>query len=161
MLGSGHDDALREAQAHAALTDAVTGLATRLRFELVYDYLFQAGDRGMPFTVMLVSAGVPEGAPTDQINSLGQAVEKTTRDSDLVCHVGGGRFAVLLFGTNLPGARLAADRIEIALSDIAPGTISFGMAAYTDDLESSRQLLDATDNALLKAEQAGGGVEFG
>lgn len=160
MLGSGHADALWEVKAHPALTDAETGLATRLRFELVFNYLFQAGSRGMPFTVMLVSAGMQEDAPSEDVKVLGQAVEKTTRNSDLVCHVGNGRYVVLLFGTNLSGARLAADRIELALAPLAPGAISFGLSAYTNELENPRQLLDATDRALVAAEAAGGGVQF-
>lgn len=161
MLGSGHADALWEVKAHPALTDAETGLATRLRFELVYSYLFQAGNRGTPFMVLLVSTGSTEDASNEEIKTLGQAVEKTTRNSDLVSHVGSGRYVVLLFGTNLSGGRIAADRIELTLAPMAPGPISFGLSAFSSDLENSQQLLDATDNALLEAEAAGGGIRFG
>jgi GGDEF domain-containing protein len=161
MLSSEHAEARDYARSHPALTDAQTGLANRLHFELVYDYLFEAGDRGMPFTVLLVSSGAEEGAPAEEIRKLGQSIEKTTRNSDLVSHVGSGRYVVLLLGTNLQGARIAADRIESALTEWTPAAISFGLAAYSSDMKSSQDLLEAADTALLTAEAAGGGVEFG
>jgi len=161
MLSSEHAEARDYARSHPALTDTQTGLANRLHFELVYDYLFEAGDRGMPFTVLLVSAGPEVGVQVEEIRKLGQSIEKTTRNSDLVSHVGSGRYVVLLLGTNLQGARIAADRIESALTGLAPGAISFGLAAYSSDMKRSQDLLEAADKALLAAEAAGGGVEFG
>lgn len=161
MLTSDHPEADEYARAHPALTDTQTGLANRLHFDLVYNYLFEAGNRGMPFTVMLVSAGADESTPSNVVRALGQAVEKTTRNSDLVSHVGGGRYVVLLLGTNLQGGRIAADRVEMALDGLAPGPVSFGLAAYAEHFKSSQELLQAADTALLTAEAAGGGVEFG
>lgn len=161
MLTSDHPEADAYARAHPALTDSQTGLANRLHFDLVYNYLFEAGNRGMPFTVMLVSAGADESTPSNVVRALGQAVEKTTRNSDLVSHVGSGRYVVLLLGTNLQGGRIAADRVEMALEGLAPGPVSFGLAAYAEHFKSSQELLQAADTALLTAEAAGGGVEFG
>jgi diguanylate cyclase (GGDEF)-like protein len=158
MNGSGRA-AAELARSHPALTDAQTGLANRLHFDLVYNYLFEAGDRGLPFTVMLVSAGAESG-PEEQIRRIGQSIESVSRRSDLVSHMGGGRFVVLLLGTNLQGGRIAADRIETALANLAPGAICFGLAAYADTFEDSQKLLRAADTALLAAEAAGGGVEF-
>lgn len=161
MLTSDHPEADEYARAHPALTDEQTGLANRLHFDLVYNYIFEAGNRGMPFTVMLVSAGCDENTSSNVIRTLGQAVQKTTRNSDLVSHVGSGRYVVLLLGTNIQGGRIAADRVEMALDGIAPGPVSFGLAAYAEHFESSQDLLQAADTALLAAEAAGGGVEFG
>src|SRR6056297_2611907 len=106
-----------EVLGHPALTDPRTGLANRLHFQLVYRYLFGAGDRGMAFTVMLLSIGDTDQLEEDPegLRMVAETVQRTTRTSDLVAHVGGNRFLVLLLGTNLPGARIAADRIEAAL----------------------------------------------
>lgn len=161
MLGSEHAHASDYARSHPALTDAQTGLANRLHFELVYNYLFEAGNRGMPFSVMLVSTGSEDGADAAHVRAVGQAIEETTRNSDLVSHVGSGRYVVLLLGTNLQGGRIAADRTEMALEGLAKGAVCFGLVAYSSDIKSSQDLLEAADNALLKAEAAGGGVEFG
>ena len=148
------------ARAHPALTDAQTGLANRLHFDLVYNYIFEAGDRGLPFTVMLVSAGADENTSAELIRKIGQAIERTTRASDLVSHMGGGRYVVLLLGTNLQGGRIAADRIEVGLTDVALGVASFGLAAYSVEIKDSQTLLRTADTALLAAEAGGGGVEF-
>ena len=161
MLSSEHAHASDYARSHPALTDTQTGLANRLHFELVYNYLFEAGNRGLPFSVMLVSTSSEDGAPAPDVRAVGQAIEETTRNSDLVSHVGSGRYVVLLLGTNLQGGRIAADRTEMALEGLATGAVSFGLAAYSSDMKSSQDLVEAADNALLKAEAAGGGVEFG
>lgn len=161
MLTSERPEAEGYARSHPALTDVQTGLANRLHFDLVYSYLFEAGDRGLPFTVMLVSADMDESTSPDHVRKVGQAIERTTRSSDLVSHVGNGRHVVLLLGTNLQGGRIAADRVEMALEGLAPGAISFGLAAFSEDFESAQDLLRAADTALLTAEAAGGGVEFG
>ena len=154
MVGTEH------ARSHPALTDEMTGLANRLHFDLVYNYLFSAGNRGLPFTVMLVSAGTDESTEPTDVRAIGQAIEGTTRGSDLVSHMGSGRYVVLLLGSNLQGGRIAADRMEVALASIAPGAICFGMAAYHDSYADAQALLRAADTALLAAEAAGGGVEF-
>lgn len=160
MLTSDESTPDRYARSHPALFDAQTGLANRLHFDLVYDYVFDAGDRGLPFTVMLVSAGADADTPARTIRELGEAVESTTRNSDLVSHVGGGRYVVLLLGTNLQGARIAADRVEAAVRGLAPGPACFGLTAFSEAFESAPDLLRAADAALLAAEAAGGGVEF-
>jgi len=160
MMGSDGVGAGDLARAHPALTDAQTGLANGLHFDLVYNYLFDAGDRGLPFTVMLVSAGANDDSPPEEIRRLGQCIHGVTRSSDLVSHMGRGRYVVLLLGTNAQGARIAADRVEAALSGAAPGAISFGVATYAREVADSQALLRSADTALLAAEAMGGGVEF-
>lgn len=160
MLGRKDAQGREHAIGHPAITDSQTGLANRLHFELVYSYLFAAGNRGLTFTVMLLSIGEPDSVPEGRLRSVGERIQKTTRDSDLVAHVGRGRYVVLLLGTNLSGARIAADRVEVALaSEEKP--ISVGLAIYSKDMQDQSQLLEMADKALLAAEAAGGGVEFG
>ena len=149
-----------EARSHPALVDAQTGLANQLQFDLVYNYLFLAGNRGLAFSVMLVSGGSGGSSTTAETQSLGRVIQATTRNSDLVSHMGNGRFAVLLLGTNLQGARIAADRIESALDDPARGDLCVGLAAYSDGIPEAQALLRSADTALLAAEAAGGGLEF-
>lgn len=160
MLGGKDAQGRGHAIGHPAITDSHTGLANGLHFELVYSYLFAAGNRGLTFTVMLLSVGGPDAIPEGRLRSVGEAIQKTTRDSDLVAHVGRGRYVVLLLGTNLSGARIAADRVEVALA-AEEGDVSVGMAVYSPDMRDSSELLEMADKALLAAEAAGGGVEFG
>lgn len=151
MLGREH------AIGHPALTDEDTGLANRLHFELVFSYLFNGADRGVPLTLMLLSTPTP----TDEIRrAVGAKLQATTRTSDLVAHLGEGRFIVILLGTNLSGGRIAADRVEMALDGVAVGPVSIGLAHYLPEMRESSQLLEAVDVALRRAEAAGGGVEL-
>jgi GGDEF domain-containing protein len=151
MLGREH------ALGHPALTDEQTGLANRLHFELVYSYLFHGADRGVPLTLLLLSTPAPT---PDVMRSLGERIQATTRTADLVAHLGNGRFIVILMGTNLSGGRIAADRVEMALEGVAMGPVSIGLAHYQPDHRESSQLLKAVDEALRRAEAAGGGVEL-
>ena len=55
------------ARSHPALTNAQTGRANRLHFDLVHKYLSLAGNGGFSFTVLLVAAGSEECASTPEI----------------------------------------------------------------------------------------------
>jgi len=151
MLGREH------AIGHPALTDESTGLANRLHFELVYSYLFNGADRGVPLTLMLVSTATP--TPED-MRRVGERVQDMTRSSDLVAHLGHGRFIIILLGTNISGARIAADRVETALLEVATGPVSIGLASYQREMKESFELLQAVDSALRRAEARGGGLEM-
>ena len=142
---------------HPALTDRTTGLANLLHFDLVYGYLFAAADRGVPITLMLVSAPAPDEAAE---RTLAASLKDSTRTSDLLAHLGGGRFAVLLVGCNLSGGRLAADRVETALASAATGPVAIGLAAFHPEMKKAADLLEATDAALRRSEAAGGGLEM-
>lgn len=154
MLGREH------AMGHPALTDEETGLANRLHFELVYSYLFHGADRGVPLTLLLVTAASAGSAPPESVRAVGERIQATTRTSDLVAHLGEGRFCVILLGTNLSGGRIAADRIEDALGGVAPGPVSMGLAQYQAEMKESGELLQAVADALARAQAAGGGIEL-
>jgi GGDEF domain-containing protein len=151
MLGREH------AIGHPALTDNNTGLANLLHFELVYSYMFHGADRGVPLTLMLVAVPV---ADPHTLRTLGERIRDTTRSADLVAHLGSGRFMVILLGSNLPGGRIAADRVEVALRDMAIGPVAIAVAAYKEHMKEPPELLEEVDRAIRKAEAAGGGVEL-
>lgn len=142
---------------HPALTHQVTGLANRLHFELVYSYLFEGADRGVPLTVLL--AAIPEQAER-KLAAVGEVIQRVTRSSDLVAYLDHGRFAVLLLGTNAFGARIAADRLEEALADVLDGPVAMALATYRDDMKEPHRLLEAADQALGRAQERGGGLEM-
>ena len=161
MTHSASGEGPTPARAHEALTDPITGLANQLHFDVVYDYLFAAGGRGLTFTLMYVSAH-GDSEPSDQAKRVvGQVIEETTRSSDLVSHPGGGRYLLAMLGTNRPGAIVAADRIASALEGALGRTACFGLAAYSADYEDPAALIEAASRALLVSEAAGGGVELG
>lgn len=142
---------------HPALTDKVTGLANRLHFELVYSYLFEGADRGVPLTVLLIST---EETDEKRLAAFGSRIQRTTRTSDLVAYMGHGRFVSLLLGTNLSGARIAADRVELALEGTYEGPLCMALATWNPEMKEPHQLLEAADSALRKAKVRGGGLEM-
>ena len=152
MLGREH------AIGHPALTDEYTGLANRLHFELVYSYLFNGADRGVPMALMLVSVG--GDSDPDGLRELGELFQQISRSADLSSHLGHGRFAVLMLGTNMMGARVGADRFLDMLAGHTPGIVSIGLAGYRPHMKEASELLEAADAALRAAEEAGGGLEM-
>ena len=160
MIGGNDTPTGDLARTHPELTDAQTGLANQLHFDLIYNYIFDAGDRGIPFVILLLSVGADAHTPGEQVRTIGQCVLGVTRSTDLVSHMGSGKYVLLLLGTNAQGARIAADRIEAALADMAPGDVSFGLAAYAEGVTDAQTLLRSADTALLAAEAMGGGIEF-
>ncbi len=143
---------------HPALTDQRTGLPNRLQFETVYRFLFNGADRGVPLTLMMVQFD-----PTEEASFLGAArrLASSTRNSDLLAHLGDGLFVTLLLGCNLHGARLAADRIAGVLGNMLGQRFAIGLASYNEDMQQSSELLDAAARAVEDARAAGGGGEIG
>jgi len=142
---------------HPALTDELTGLPNRLQFETVYRYLFAGADRGVALTVMMLEV---EHSDASLIREAGRTLHQVTRSSDLVAHLGEGWFAVLLLGSNLFGARVAADRVAAALEASAVTSFALGLAAYRDDLKQPAELMDAVRRAVAEAASLGGGSEI-
>lgn len=147
---------------HPALTDPSTGLANRLHFELVYGYLFHAADRGVALTAMLVSVGPADLEAEDpgRLAAVGEAFRLTTRAADVAAYLGGGRFAVLLIGTNLQGARIAVDRIEATVRPVAPPPVAIGLASHQPEMKEASELMEAAERALRAAAARGGGLEL-
>lgn len=141
-----------------ALQDELTGMPNRLHFELVYKYLFEGADRGVPMALMLTSPG--PGLRREELRTLGERFVQITRSADLSAHLGEGVFATLMLGTNLMGARVGADRFFDTLSPLVPGALSIGVAGYQPHMKQSSQLIEAAEAALKAAAAAGGGVEL-
>ncbi len=151
MLGREH------AIGHPVLTDSHTGLANRLHFELVFSYLFHGADRGVPLTLMLVSTSVTDDVG---LRALGEKFQGSTRSSDLVAHLGEGRFILMLLGSNIAGGLVAADRVESGLRGLTAKPVSIGLASYSENMKESSELLEAVADAARAAEEAGGGIEI-
>ena len=133
------------AAGHPALTDQPTGLANRLHFDLVYGYLFEAGDRGMALTVLLLSFGTGEfeSSNPETLRKLGERIQDTTRNNDLAGHLGHGRIVILLFGSNIAGTLIAAERVEAAVGELGIGRVSIGIAMYQAAMKEPSDLLEA------------------
>lgn len=89
-----------------------------------------------------------------------ELVRLSSRDHDLLCRWGGGRFMILASGANLERAKGAAERLRQALAKHLFTTLSrtvtasFGVAQYRHG-ERLDELVDRVENALNRAAQDG------
>ncbi|WP_119154517.1 GGDEF domain-containing protein [Caldimonas tepidiphila] len=102
------------------------------------------------------------------LQSLARMVQRAKRESDAFARLGGEEFCVVLPGTDVPGARVFADRLRrsFAAFEIDTGssflscTVSVGVAyASADTLQAGGadlvDLLHQADEALYEAKRAG------
>jgi len=143
---------------HPALIDERTGLPNRLQFDTVYRFLFAGADRGVPLALLMVQMDVRD---EEAFRRAADELAKSTRGSDLLAHLGDGRFVTLLLGCNVHGARLVADRVAGLLADVLGTGFAVGLAGYRDDMTDPSQLMDAVVGAMSDAQAAGGGMEIG
>lgn len=142
---------------HPVLTDERTGLPNRLQFETVYRFLFYGADRGVPLTLMMVQMEAD-----DESTFVGAAhrLASSTRNSDLLAHLGEGRFVILLLACNQHGGRIAADRMSSALTNMGDVRFAIALAAWHEEMKEPSSLTDAAEKALEEARAAGGGEEI-
>jgi diguanylate cyclase (GGDEF)-like protein/PAS domain S-box-containing protein len=152
----------------AALTDPLTGLWNRRRFEQMLEATearFAAG--GSPYALIVIdidhfkrlndSFGHDAGDAT--LRAVADAIRRRSRQSDCLARWGGEEFAVLLPDTGLElAAALAEDVRRLVansrLSDFAPITVSLGVGEVAPD-EDAQALFRRVDAALYRAKDAG------
>jgi len=163
------------AEAKAARTDPLTGLASRSRFD---DYLADqfdfATNAGQPLSVILcdpdhlkmINETFGREAGDRALRAVGKLVGERLRARDLAARFGGEEFALILIDTHAEGAAVVAERVrkkvEDALHDIGIGdpirmTISVGFATLDQALSyaSPADLLAAVEKTLAQAKQNG------
>ena len=100
--------------------------------------------------------------PLTVLRAVTERMRATLREADMVGRLGGEEFAIVLEGTELPGARILAERIRerVAEKPCEHGdaqilvTLSQGIAEFTGD-ESLEALMARADAALYAAKRAG------
>jgi diguanylate cyclase (GGDEF)-like protein len=160
-----------------SITDALTGTYNRRYLDRRLDEeVLRARRYGFPLAVLLLDIdhfkqindehGHPFGDGI--LAGLSQIVMNSVRRTDVVARYGGDE--VLVIATHTPladaaelGERLR-QRVEAAEMGQASGTgggvpirvtISVGVAGYSDELSSGQSLIQAADQALYQAKQAG------
>ena len=97
------------------------------------------------------------------LKSFAQIINAQCRASDHLCRYGGEEFCILLTDTAEAPAVLWAERIRTSLGDMVlpthgrqvTVTASFGVAQWSDGVESASDLLDRADSALRIAKHTG------
>ena len=156
-----------------ATTDTLTGLANRGHaLETLQAMLIRAQRKGQPVGGMLLDVdhfkqvndtyGHPAG---DQVlRDIAHILQANVRAYDLAARYGGEEFLVLCDGADLPATVDMAERIRAAVAShgfrLADGqtlhtTVSVGVYVGTSAHTTAMQLIEATDQALYRAKQAG------
>ena len=152
-----------------ASTDELTQLANRRRFtEALRRELGRARRTGLPLSLVLVDVdqlkkvndtfGHPAGDAA--IRHVAGALREGRRDTDVVARFGGEEFALLLPGTDHPGAVKAAERVRVRLSTtlvdmVGQVTASMGVATWPQDGATEERLVWVADQRLYAAKEGG------
>ena len=161
-----------ENRGHPALTDAQSGMPNRLHWETVFGILFAVADRGIPLTLLLLEVDDYAAWEKDRTDAevdavfgaLGEALNRTVRQSDLAARIGVERFCLALVDCNLAGGHLVADRLDALVQpyrDEGGLAFSMGVASYNREMRGAGDLMGAAENALRQAQDQGGDrIEF-
>jgi diguanylate cyclase (GGDEF)-like protein len=155
-----------------AVTDELTGLSNRRRLtEGLNAALAFARRQKAPLAVALcdldrfkeLNDTLGHGAGDRALVSTAGALRAALREVDLLGRWGGEEFLVVLPACDLVGAREAGERLrraveEMDLRNTVTGrllTVSIGVAALTEGVESATDLVRRADQALYKAKDGG------
>jgi GGDEF domain-containing protein len=132
-----------EANRRLAIYDRDTGLYAYWYLTMRIDEEAQRAERyGHSFSLMLIS--VQQGNNPATLDRFTEWLSSRLRSSDLVTHLGDGRYLVLLPETAAPEAQISADRVKSHF----PEEISAGVSAFPDDGASLLELLAVAEQRL-------------
>ncbi len=160
-----------------AMTDGLTGLLNRRRFEQSLTDEYHRVERlGMPLSLMLVDVDRFKEVNDTHGHPVGDAClvriaaiinTAIRRPSDMAARLGGDEFAVLLPNTDAVEARVIADRISRRISaetwgELHPGLqglgVSIGVCAATPAARgSAAELINVADSMLYEVKRTGRG----
>jgi len=152
-----------------SLTDALTGVGNRRRFEQALEIEINRDRRGKgPLSAVMadvddfkrVNDEHGHGVGDQVLADLGELLKSQTRSTDVVARFGGEEFVVLLPHTDLAQATLKAEQFRTALEVRVivalgrPVTASFGVAELVDG-EDRESFFARIDAALYRAKGEG------
>ena len=156
-----------------ALTDPLTGVWNRRRMGELLEREFERQRRFVrPFALLIVDVddfksindehGHPQGDAV--LRHVADVLQSETRTIDEVVRFGGDEFAVVLSETRLRGATALAERLceRVRVHDLPlsgggflRATVSVGVAAVPECANEADKLVQAADDALLRAKRSG------
>ena len=151
-----------------AATDGLTGLKNHRTFqERLREEVGRAARYNAPLSLLLLDVdhfksyndafGHPAGDAV--LQQVAEVLQATARASDLTARYGGEEFAVILPKTTAAEAKVAAERVRMAIETAdwqkRPVTISVGIATLSLIVPESSFFIRQADMALYRAKQCG------
>ncbi|UDL07218.1 diguanylate cyclase [Marinobacter sp. CA1] len=164
---------LREELEAYSYEDALTGLKNRRFFDGILRHeIAMARRHELPLSVLVIDIDFfkrfndryGHQAGDAALKAVAAALMEETRDSDVICRIGGEEFVVILPGAaELPALdraellrRSVSERvIEVEGQTLRGLTVSIGVASWPGTIDSPEQLVRVADEALYKAKQQG------
>jgi diguanylate cyclase (GGDEF)-like protein len=165
---------LHEMVERQAVTDELTGLSNRRRFDEFLDAEIERARRfGQPLGLVLLDLDDFKGVNDtfghqvgdEVLREVARVVRSSCREVDEPARYGGEELAVVLPGTDLEGAERFAERVrrEVAALVVPLGdgaapvsvTTSLGVATLPGTAYDARSLVEAADDALYRAKRTG------
>ncbi|HMM85802.1 diguanylate cyclase [Azohydromonas sp.] len=167
----------RQQLEHAALHDALTGVANRKGFDRALAQVFGAAGSVRPAAIVMIDLdqfkpindGAGHAAGDRMLVAVAQAIAAVVRASDTVARLGGDEFAVLLPHCDQAQALVVADKVRYAICTLAlpwQGRLlrvgaSLGVAELGAGHDDPAQWLADADDACYAAKRSGGGAVRG
>lgn len=160
---------LHEEKKLQAVTDALTGLSNRRRFNDIFQKEFERAKRyEEPLSLVMIDLDFMKSV-NDQfghavgdnaIKMIATILSNSSRSIDLPARYGGEEFCLLLPNTMLDESTMIAERIRKLINETlidGPGNISasLGIATFPEHASDPDQLFERADQALYAAKQAG------
>lgn len=151
-----------------ATTDGLTGLANRLHFnELVIEEIERSERYGGPLSLIIfdldhfkyVNDTYGHIVGDDVLVEISRLAKELLRATDIIARWGGEEFSILLPGTTVEGAFIAAEKLRIKLENFHHNTAgivtaSFGVSQKLQE-EDYTQWFNRVDQALFKSKNSG------
>ena len=155
-----------------ATTDGLTGLLNHRVFqEKLSNELRRQGRLSGPLSLILTDIDFFKkvndnyGHPVGDIvlKGVSKIIKETLRDIDIPARYGGEEFAIVLPGTDGPGAKIIAERLRNAVREKSftaddknfNVSISMGIAVSPADAKRKEDLIEKADQALYHAKHNG------
>ncbi len=156
-----------------SIRDPLTGLFNRRYLEASFNReLTRSSRQNLALAVMMLDLDHFKRYNDDHghdagdqlLSGFGQLLLKLSRREDIACRYGGEEFTVILTETRADQAVARAEKIRADLSDLsipfrrrnlAPATVSIGIAVFPQNGSTQEELMHKADAALYAAKRAG------
>ncbi|MCA9728265.1 MAG: diguanylate cyclase [Candidatus Eisenbacteria bacterium] len=150
-----------------ATTDGLTGIANHRALQERLGHFMAGSRRGRPFCLAMVDVDhfkkfndeFGHQAGDEVLIKVAATLKGSIREVDFVARYGGEEFCALLEDVDIENATMLCNRLRAKIAKISTSyrqiTASFGVAQFCNAMSNGHALIQAADDALYRAKQAG------